>query len=281
MKKEWKKEEIEFLLKNYLILGVKKCATELQRGENSIKKKAAILGLNFKSRRYNKEVFIEIIKNSRSYSDAVRKLSLKDGHGNRKTVIRYIEIYKIDISHFDFKGDNIGGNRKKLELKQILIKNSTYSNIPHLKERLYKEGLKERKCELCGQDENWYDKKISLILDHKNGVHNDNRFENLRIVCPNCNAALETHCRGSVDKRTKLKKINEHRFFCSCGEEIWKGSKTCKSCNEKLQRKIIRPPYLELMEELKKSNYTAVGRKYGVSDNSIRKWVENYENKLK
>ena len=65
-----------------------------------------------------------------------------------------------------------------------------------MKNRLYDEGLKERKCELCGQDENWYGKKMSLILDHINGVNNDSRIENLRILCPNCNATLPTHCRG-------------------------------------------------------------------------------------
>jgi len=35
---------------------------------------------------------------------------------------------------------------------------------------------------------------MSLILDHANGDALDNRLENLRIVCPNCNATLETHC---------------------------------------------------------------------------------------
>lgn len=34
--------------------------------------------------------------------------------------------------------------------------------------------------------------KISLILDHINVINNDNRLENLRIVCPNCNAGLDT-----------------------------------------------------------------------------------------
>ena len=60
----------------------------------------------------------------------------------------------------------------------------------------YKEGIKKRKCELCGQGEEWNGKHMSLILDHINGNPNDNRLENLQIVCPNCNATLPTHCRG-------------------------------------------------------------------------------------
>jgi transposase-like protein len=31
------------------------------------------------------------------------------------------------------------------------------------------------------------------------------------------------------------------------------------------------------MAELEASNYSAVGRKYGVSDNAVRKWVRWYE----
>jgi hypothetical protein len=35
---------------------------------------------------------------------------------------------------------------------------------------------------------------MSLIIDHINGVGDDNRLENLQIVCPNCAATLDTHC---------------------------------------------------------------------------------------
>jgi hypothetical protein len=40
-----------------------------------------------------------------------------------------------------------------------------------------------------------------------NGVNNDNRIENIRIVCPNCNATLDTHC-GKI----RVKKILKSRF---------------------------------------------------------------------
>jgi hypothetical protein len=50
-------------------------------------------------------------------------------------------------------------------------------------------------------------KKMSLILDHINGVNNDNRIENIRIVCPNCNATLDTHC-GKIRVKKILKKVD-------------------------------------------------------------------------
>ena len=46
------------------------------------------------------------------------------------------------------------------------------------------------------------------------------------------------------------------------------------------RRKVERPSYETLLIELEASNYCAVGRKYGVSDNAVRKWIKNYEKTL-
>ena len=56
-----------------------------------------------------------------------------------------------------------------------------------LKIRLLNEGYLEPKCDICGEEE-WGGKEIPLQLDHKNGKHEDNRLENLRVICPNCHA---------------------------------------------------------------------------------------------
>jgi ribosomal protein S27AE len=136
-----------------------------------------------------------------------------------------------------------------------------------LKTRIYKLGLKKRECELCGQGEIWKGKKMSLILDHINGIWNDNRLENLRIVCPNCNATLETHCGKNLKKNKTL------------DDEISKKEQRKKNIYESgLKRRIVeRPPYEELKKDIWINGYSAVGRKYGVSDNSVRKWIKNYE----
>jgi hypothetical protein len=42
-------------------------------------------------------------------------------------------------------------------------------------------------------------------------------------------------------------------------------------------RCIERPPYEQLLAEIEATSYCAVGRKYGVSDNAVRKWVKFYE----
>ena len=66
---------------------------------------------------------------------------------------------------------------------------------------------------------------------------------------------------------------------CECGTLISNSSKKCKTCDEILQRKVERPTYEELQTSVKLIGYSATGRKYNVSDNSIRKWIKNYEKK--
>lgn len=151
---------------------------------------------------YTKEKLEQAVKTSRCYSDILRKLNLcVNGGSSRNSIRKYCTIWNIDLSHLLTVSELAKicnpTTKIKIPLDKILIENSSYLNRSSLKIRLYSAKLKERKCELCGQTEIWNNKKMSLILDHINGINNDNRLENLRIVCPNCNATLVTHCRGN------------------------------------------------------------------------------------
>ena len=239
----------------------------------------------------NIEEIKEIIKNSINKTDTLNKLGLKNHGGNFNTLSFFIRRNNIDTSHFIVnKSTKEYKASRELNTSDILIENSLYVNTSSLKKRLYKEEIKKRYCEICGQGEEWRNRKMSLILDHINGDRHDNRIENLRIVCPNCNATLETHCRGLNAFKDKYTKYDE----CFCGNTKQKKSEMCINCykdklfkireNEiqekttrKETRKVQRPPYEQLLLEVNEIGYVATGKKYGVSDNSIRKWIRMYK----
>jgi hypothetical protein len=66
-------------------------------------------------------------------------------------------------------------------------------------------------------------------------------------------------------------------YCCDCGVVIDRKAKRCKKCYNLLQRKVNRPPYEQLRIDIEATSYLAVGRKYGVSDTTIRKWLKQYE----
>lgn len=220
--------------------------------------------------RYSKEILEKIVNSSNNYSEVTKKLGLQPFYGNRQTVKKYINLFEIPTNHFRLTSSG-GKGKKKTDLIDILVENSSYLSTTTLKERLYREGLKKRCCEICGQDENWMGNKISLILDHINGINNDNRIENLRIVCPNCNASLPTH--GGKNVKHKDKEISK----CECGNPTFGKNDTCVKCSQIKQRKVERPNYFQLIDEINSLGYRGCGKKYGVSDNTIRKWKKYYE----
>lgn len=217
------------------------------------------------------ENITNIIKESHNRHEILKKLNWDCNTSGYKKINKYIIVNNIDISHFETKQEQyertlkISKNNKGIPLSEILISGSTYGNGTKIKKKLYAAGLKECKCEKCGQGEIWYGQHISLILDHVNGINNDNRIENLQILCPNCNAALPTHCGKNMKyKKTKKNKSIEDKF------------KTKRSISIK-SRKNDRPSYEQLIIDVKELGYTGSGKKYGVSDNAIRKWIEFYE----
>lgn len=144
-----------------------------------------------------KEEYEIAVKNSFSIADVCRNLGIKPIGGNYKCVHKAIEEYNLDTSHFKGQGWNKGlkiNSKPKKDIQTILVENSFYQSYK-LKNRLFKEKLKDKKCECCGLTE-WNGKAIPLELHHINGNNRDNRLDNLQILCPNCHAQTD-HYRGN------------------------------------------------------------------------------------
>lgn len=137
--------------------------------------------------KYSKELMESAIKNSYSIAEVCRKIGLKPHGSNYRTIKSKIELYNLDISHFTGqkwnKGKSFSEETARIPLDKILQKGIIYHSDT-LKKRLIKVGLKENKCEICGLNGS----EITLELHHINGDHNDNRIENLQILCPNCHS---------------------------------------------------------------------------------------------
>jgi hypothetical protein len=231
--------------------------------------------------RYSEAEAREAVALSRSLTEVLRRLGMRPAGGNHATLRKYLdEIWRIPTDHFDpdaVRREALAQPPRPLEA--VLVGGSTYDRR-NLKLRLYEAGLKERRCELCRQGELWRGHRMSLILDHVNGVANDNRLENLRIVCPNCAATLDTHCG---------KNLRLVRQCARCGAPFRpKGaqrhcSRRCGGLSEAgtiaaiARRRAERPAYDQLKKEIEELGYLGTGRRYGVSDNAIRKWLRQYE----
>lgn len=81
---------------------------------------------------------------------------------------------------------------RRFRNEDVFVENSTYPRH-RLKERIIKENMINYQCDVCGIDAEWQGKPMPLILDHINGINNDNRLENLRFVCSNCDSQLPTY----------------------------------------------------------------------------------------
>lgn len=165
---------------------------------------------------------------SANYAETLRALGLCSTGGNWQTLKKWLTEWEISTDHFQAFVNRNPPPRTARPLHEILVRGSLYSRN-HLKNRLFREGLKRPVCELCGQDEMWRGRRMSLILDHINGTRDDHRLENLRIVCPNCAATLDTHCgrknriahpeRSCERCGTSFRPTTTHQRFCSryCG----------------------------------------------------------------
>lgn len=218
---------------------------------------------------------VEELRELAANSTSIQELSKKLGYttkGSVSTILDRLNKYNISIEHFTGQGV-IKIHRTP---ENTFIENSTASQATL--RRLYRKGnYTPYECAICGLPPFWNNKELTLTLDHINGKNHDDRLENLRWVCPNCDRQLDTFGSKNTNKKIQYNSA-EPRYCVDCGKLISYGSVRCTECAGKLNRKAERPSKEELYNTLlnNNGNFTLIGKQYKVSDNAIRRWCDSY-----
>ena len=147
---------------------------------------------------WDKDLILASLVGAECKSDVLRNMGVSTKAGNYDTLKKYCTLFNIELPKYTYNRGNKSYN-KIFDNEGVFIENSFVSRKT-VKNRLLLEG-RGLKCEICGLKNVWKEKPLVLILDHINGINNDNRRENIRFVCPNCNSQLGTHCNKNLGLR--------------------------------------------------------------------------------
>jgi len=244
--------------------------------------------------------FHEFVKNSKTWTELLKKCGYNNT-GNTKTVKKRAKELNISLEHLP-KGYYINPNPShKKSNEEIFVQNSTYESRKNIKKRLVKDFGFELKCSGCNRityscrQTEWKEVPIPLELEHKNGINNDNRVENLEFLCPLCHSLTSTYRGKNHNYRNEYeiaiingeekKKKKRTKKCIDCDKLIINSSTRCPTCSaKKANPEKDRPSPEILKEEAETHTFTELGKKYNVSDNTIRKWLKkdgNFQSRRK
>lgn len=143
--------------------------------------------------------FRALAHTARNLSDLLRKLGYPGNTGDTARALKQrLTLLGIEI----VKKRYHGGGPKAVPLEDWLVEGCSAPR-QHLKRKLLSSGKLENRCAICNCEPVWQGKPLVLRLDHANGVRDDNRPHNLRLVCPNCDSQLATFC-GRNNRRKEV-----------------------------------------------------------------------------
>lgn len=137
---------------------------------------------------------IEAVRSSSRLIEVASKLYSTYAGSHYETIKKHIARLGLDCSHFD----NSVPKRVKLD-QELFVLSGFVGNLNRIRARLKTVCYT---CEVCGNNGTWRGSKLVLQMDHRNGDRNDNRFENLRWLCPNCHSQTPTF--GSKNRKSTV-----------------------------------------------------------------------------
>ena len=187
--------------------------------------------------------FITLIKTSLNISEVLFKLGMSvKGNSWGYSQVKQ-RMLSLGLKFSDFRGKDLSSYSKKEKIPDNLLftENSKHTRAV-IRKRIILEKLLPYKCSICGISE-WNGKKLSLELDHINGINYDNRLENLRFLCPNCHSLTSTYgSKNSAIRESKIEVPEEVKnLIITTYFKVGTIKKVSKTLNLKLDivRKVI------------------------------------------
>ena len=151
----------------------------------------------------SKEELQKLVDTSDTFTEIFIKLGYNKPSGGKFALIKKkIKEWGIDTSNMTHRGKCHGVTKRSLkdtkENDSLIFRKDNGFCRATLRRYIIRHNKIPYECAVCGNKGEWNGKPLTLTLDHINGNHNDNRLENLRFICPNCDRQSETY--GSKNK---------------------------------------------------------------------------------
>lgn len=196
MKSKWESEK-DYLEQLILIdkLSYEEIGRQYGCSGSNIKKVALRIGIELPQRRrinecetFNKGTVRKTVVDNNKIKTISSKLGICLNCGSEfKIISGYSGKFCCDECNKEF--------RHKEGYKKILEGDPSIMRANYTPKYFKKDILKEQgnKCAICGMEPMWNNKELVFILDHIDGHASNNKRDNLRLICPNCDSQLDTY----------------------------------------------------------------------------------------
>lgn len=197
------------------------------------------------------EAILSVVNQATSASNICDLIGIQHTNVNIKRVLDFLEEKNINP---EWKQKQANRKPQGYWNKDNIFTEKSYFQRSKLKDKLIEFGLKEAKCEMCGNNQ-WLDQQIPLQIHHINGINDNNRLENLQILCPNCHALTDNYCGKNIAPSNFTKSTSKTK------------SKEQYS-KEELEEKINSPSF---------ESITKLAKDLNISRSSLRNLLKKYD----